>query len=499
MSARAVWRPPWYAWTFIGLAALALTHDVDPGRLRGHWLIIGPLLILVGVLAVRRLWEFPPALTMCAAIALTIFSGAWGQIGLGGFPLDRLLIVMVVLQFLLRAPGVAHSPRLQIRNVHLLMCLAVMYVLASAVTVGTLTSEAGFLSLIDQFGIAPFLMFLVAPAVFPGQRERNLLLATLVGIGAYLGFTAIFESLGPHILVFPRYILHVDATLPGERAGGPFQSSVAEGFATFGCSVAAVMAFVQWREQRRRYLAVAVAVVCIFACFLTLERGVWIGAGAGTMVVALATQTGRRWLIPGVLACAFVIVGALLLSSTLASKTSNRVSNEMTVWARQNQTSAGLRMVAARPLLGFGWDSYRSDSLEYFRQAATYPMSGFAQGSYGTPETPLPLHDTYLSYAVELGLVGALLWLSSLLWGIGGAILSRGSAALRPWKLGLIAITVCFLTIAIFNPYQAPFPVLLLWVWAGAALGRAPLSARGQGAKTAVGISSDAAWRAALQ
>ncbi len=490
MSARAAWHPRWYVWTFVGIAALTFTHEFIPSRLQGHWLIVTPVLIMVGVLALRKLWELPPATTMCAAIVLTIFSGAWYQIGLGGLPLDRLLIVIVLLQFLLRAPGVAHAARLYIRNVHLLMCLTVMYVVGSAVAAGTLTNETGFLSLIDQFGVVPFVVFLVAPAVFAGQRERSLLLATLVGLGAYLGFTAIFESLGPHVLVFPRYILHVDEALPGERAGGPFQSSVAEGFATFGCAVAAVIAYVQWRGQRRRYLAAIVVAVCAAGCFLTLERGVWIAALAATVIAALVTRAGRRRLVPGALAIAIAIAIALVISPDLASKTSHRASDQTTVWDRQNQTSAGLRMVAAKPLFGFGWDTYTTENIEYFRQSALYPMIGYGQsGGIGAPEKPLPLHDTYLSYAVELGLIGALLWLASLFWGIGEAAFTRGPADLHPWKLGLLALTVFFLVVGLFNPYEAPFPVLLLWAWAGVALGPAHLSVPQLRAKTLAAVS----------
>ncbi len=61
------------------------------------------------------------------------------------------------------------------------------------------------------------------------------------------------------------------------------------------------MAFAQWRGQRRRHLALIVGVVCIFGCFLTLERGVWIAALSGTVIAALATRSGRRWLAPGLL------------------------------------------------------------------------------------------------------------------------------------------------------------------------------------------------------
>lgn len=499
MAVRAVWRPPWYAWALLGLVALALMPKIAPSRLHGSGLILVPLLIVAGVLVVRRLWELPPAVTMCAGIALTIFSGAWSQIGLGGLPFNRLLIVIVLFQFLLRAPGTAHAPHLQIRGVHLLMGLAVMYALASALAAGTLTNEMNALILIDQLGVVPFLVFFLAPSVFAGQRERNLLLATLVGVGAYLGFTAIFESLGPHSLVFPRYILHVDTVLPGERAGGPFQSSVAEGFATFGCAVAALIAYTQWRGRRSRSVAAVVAAVCIFGCFLTLERGVWISAVAGIVVMALATRTGRRWLIPGALACALMIGGALLFSSTLAGKASRRVNDQTSVWVRQNQTSAALRMLEAKPLLGFGWGKYSADSTKYFRQAEDYPMNGYSspptcmpQGCTGPIQEPLS--NTYLSYAVELGLIGALLWLVALFWGVGRAIFSPGPADLRPWKLGLMAITTSFLVIAFFNPYQSAFTMLLLWTWSGVASVGMPSSVRERRAKTVPPVRSAAAW-----
>jgi O-antigen ligase len=100
-------------------------------------------------------------------------------------------------------------------------------------------------------------------------------------------------------------------------------------------------------------------------------------------------------------------------------------------------------------------------------------MTGFS-----TFENPLPLHDSYLSNAVELGLVGVVLWLGSLFWGVGGAIFNRGSPELRPWKLGLIAIAVFFAVLAFFDPLQANFTELLLWVWAGMLMVEGPIDQR---------------------
>ncbi len=488
MPERAVWRPPWYAWILTGLVALALTQEIAPARLRGHWVILTPIAICVGVLIVRRLWELNPAITASGAIVLTIFSGAWRQMGLGGLPLDRLLVAVVLMQLLLRAPGAAHTPRLQLRNVHLLMGLTIIYVLVSAAASNTLTTESGFLSLVDMFGIAPFLMFLVTPVVFSGRRERDILLVTLVALGAYLGFIAIFESVGPHGLIFPRYIARVDVELPGERAGGPFQSSVVEGFATYACAVAAVMAFAQWHGQRKRYFAAIVAGVCIFGCFVTLERGVWIAAVVATVVAALATRAGRRRLAPAAAACALVIGGALFISPALSQKTSVRANDQLSVWSRENQTSVGLRMVAAKPLFGFGWASYATNSLAYFQQPADYPQDGYTLDErVGSTTPPLPLHDTYLAFAVELGLVGALLWLVSLLWGVGCSIFHRRSDDLRPWKHGLLAVTVFYLVVALVDPHEQAFPLLLLWSWAGVAFGSEPLRAQARRARSHLG------------
>jgi putative inorganic carbon (hco3(-)) transporter len=493
MTARVTWRPPWYAWVLVGLVGLGAIHYKEPSLLHGYRVVLAVLLVVAAVLVLRRLWELPPAVIVCAAVALSIFSGGWNRMGLGGLALDRLAVLLVVLAFLLRAPGLANTPRLQVRNVHLLLALLLMYVLGSAMVSGTLTSELGGLSLFDQVGVVPFLMFLIAPAVFAGKRERNMLLATLVGVGAYLGFTAIFESLGPHALIFPHYILTADAEAPEARAGGPFQSSVAEGFATFACATAAVIAFSQWRGTRARCLAAVVAVACAIGCFLTLERGVWIAAVVATVVTALTMRVGRRWLLPGAAACALLIGCALLVSPALSNKVSTRVNDNTSLWSRETQTTAGLKMIQARPLFGFGWRQFTSAQIEYFRQANDYPMLG-----YSTSEELQPLHDTYLSYAVELGLVGASLWFVALLWGAGGAVFSKGPPDLHPWKRGLLAVTVFYLVVSLFNPYMASFPMLLFWMWAGVAMGRiTPASWRPRPATIAALPSGDPAWASA--
>lgn len=472
MEMPAVWRPPRLAWPLLGVLALLLIWKLQPQKLEGHWQLATPILIGLGVLALRYLWEQPPAVTMCGAIALSIFSGAWGQMGLGNLPINRLLALLAILQCLLRAPGTVGMPRLQLRNVHLLMALTLLYAIGSAAAAGTLGGEKGFLGLWDTLGVMPYLLFLIAPAVFHGRRERELLLITLLGLGSYLGATAVFEILGPHALVFPRYIVTSDAITPGVlRAGGPFQSAIAEGCATYVCAVAAAIAFGLWRGQRRRWVAAAAGFASLAGCFLTLERGVWAAALLASVVVALGTRQGRRLLVPALVAAALVLGGALAVSSTLSSSTGERADDQRSVWDRETQIGAGLRMVEEKPLLGFGWNRYATDSGEYFRQPFDYPMSGYLPGTLiGTPEVPQPLHNTYLAYAVELGLLGALLWLASLLWAVGEGVFARGPTEMRPWKLGLAAVAIFVLTVILVNPHEPPFAFMILMAWAGIAL-----------------------------
>ena len=470
-----VWRPAWYVWLAIGLAALAALHEREPWLLEGHLLFVTGVALLAVVALAAAMWELPVGGIMCAGIALTIFSGSWGSMGLPGFPFlpDRILIVLALLALALHAPGAAGLPRPRVRDVHLLLAATVLYATASAAAAGTLGGESAIFDLLDRLGAIPFLMLLIAPVVFAGARERDLLLATLVGLGAYLGVTALFETVGPHGLVFPRYIVASDALDPFTQAGGPFREPISEGFACFACGTAAAIACWKWRARRWRFLAGVVVALCALGSFLTLERGVWIAAAAGIVAAALAAPALRRRLLPAVVVCALLIGGALIAFPSLAGHASERAADQTSVWDRQNQTDTALRMIKARPLFGFGWDNYENVSIGYFRQAPSYPMTGFSDSN-----VPLPLHDTYLSNAVELGLVGLALWIACLCWGLGGAIFSRGPEELRPWKLGLLALSVFFCVLAAFDPLQQNFTQLLLWTWAGLCLAGLPASAQ---------------------
>ena len=60
--------------------------------------------------------------------------------------------------------------------------------------------------MLDRLSLVGFVLFFVAPKAFREESDRHILLGTLVALGAYLGLTALFETVGPDALVVPDYI-----------------------------------------------------------------------------------------------------------------------------------------------------------------------------------------------------------------------------------------------------------------------------------------------------
>jgi putative inorganic carbon (HCO3(-)) transporter len=402
-------------------------------------------------------WWLDPAYALSGAILLTPFAGNWPQLGVPG-PLspDRLLLAAGILGALLPSPATAGRPRLRITGAHWLLALAACYALTSAFVVGTLHDRDAVLKIVDAFGIMPFLLFLVAPVVFRTQRQRRLLLGTLVVLGSYLAPTVIFEMSGVDALVFPKYILDATYGIHVERGRGPFADAVANGLALYACAVACGIAAATWRTWPARAYAVMVGLLCIVGAFLSLERSVWIGAVFGTSLAMLATRGLRRYMVIVLVAGAAAIGSALLVIPGLYDTVHTRVTERGILWDRKNLARAALNMVEARPLFGFGWSRFTAESDDYFQQSFDYPLTATHAG----------VHNTPLTYAVDLGLVGMSLWLLGVVLGVGGALATRGPPDLLPWRVGLLAIASAYLVVMSSVP-PTTWLNRSLWLFAG--------------------------------
>jgi putative inorganic carbon (HCO3(-)) transporter len=459
MSARASSWAALAAVAAMGLliAAVAALPQSQVDRATVHYVPAVAAVTLASMAVV--VWRVPPAYTLSAALFLSPFAGNWPELGVPG-PLspDRLLLAGGILSVLLRAPPIADRPRLRLSAAHWALALAALYGVLSALIAGTLTDRDDLLKLVDAFGIMPFLVFLVAPLAFRTPQERRVLLVTFVALGAYLGLTTLFETVKLDALVLPKYILDPKYGIHSGRGRGPFVDAVANGLALYTCAVTCAIAATTWRGRGARSLAGTVGLLCVVGTFLCLERSVWIGAALGTCVALLATPRTRRALVPITAVAALAIAAALVLIPGLSAHVTQRKNDKATLWDRKNLARAAVNMVETKPLFGFGWARFTKDSTDYFQQAFDYPLTATKAG----------VHNTALTYAVELGLVGTTLWAVGLVLGIGSALMTRGPPDLDAWRVGLLAVAAACLFVLNAVP-PTTWPNRSLWLLAGVA------------------------------
>jgi O-antigen ligase len=434
----------------LAAASMALSIDTQSA------LAVAPLAVVLIPVVIYLALTVDPAAVLTGGVVLTPFAGNWQQLGIPGILApDRLLIAAAIVMVVFRAVTGRGEPLPRPRPVHYVLALAGLWAVGNALVAHTLFQRASLLKIVEAFGLFPFLIFYLAPIIYTTERRRQMLLTALVVLGGYLGLTVLFEMAGPHALVWPKYIMDPNYGIHFGRGRGPFADAVANGFALYVCALAACVAASRW-QGRARVAAGAVALLCFTGTLLTLERSVWTGAAVATVVTLVAFARLRRIALPVIVTAVVAVALALLLVPGLSAKVSSRASQQEPVWDRQNLTVAALNMISARPLLGFGWDRFQSDSAPYFRQSLDYPLTA----------TNIDIHNYFLSYAVELGLVGLILWLTGLLMGGFGALATRAPPELEPWRMAFLAIAVCYLLVANSVP-PTVFQNESFWLWAG--------------------------------
>ncbi|HET6999122.1 MAG TPA: O-antigen ligase family protein [Solirubrobacterales bacterium] len=392
------------------------------------------------------------------AVAMTLFSGHWRDLGFPGLlSPDRLLLVVAFVVFLLRDPSLGRRAYFRLTPTHVVLVLAAAFAICSAVAAGTIAETSTLFPLLDRFGLVPFLLFAAGPVAFASEHQRRILLGTFLAIGAYLGLTSLFTGLGLDSLVFPRYIVELGPEVQAGRARGPFGDSAINGVALFYCAVAAAVAYVTIPKTWVRNLALAIGALCVFDLIFTQQRSVWIGALAAALCAAAAAPPLRRRLPLALGLAAVALLAAFVLVPGLHQQTTERIGNQRTEWDRLNLNKAATNMIAERPLLGFGLGTFKEKSGPYFEQDQDFPLTN----------TTGELHNVFLSNATQLGLLGASIWLLGLVLAVGGAIAMRGPPQLYPWRIGLLAIAVMWLVVANLVPMVQAFPNQVLWLWAG--------------------------------
>jgi O-antigen ligase len=396
-----------------------------------------------------------PAWLVAPGIALSVFSGNWGQFGLPIGP-DRLLIAGGLAIALWRVLRKDRPEEVRLGAVHVVLALLAAYAACSAVQSGAILRSTDVYLLLDKLGFLPFAVFALAPAIFPTARERRVLFGCLLALAVYLAVTAVGEASGVHALVYPKYILDPNLGLHADRVRGPFLEASGMGLGLFAGLVVVATATARAQGTRRLLLALA-GVGLVVGLVATVTRHVWIGSAAGTVLALALVPALRRWIPVAIGGGAALVVAVLLVLPGLQHQASDRAQANRPVWDRLNSDRAALDMWEERPLLGQGWGAYAQRGDDYYQLVDAYPLTHVGA-----------VHNVALAYLSELGGLGAGLWALALCLALLPALRRRARApGIEPWRIGLIAIAVDWLVTAMFVPLGYAFPNMLLWTWAG--------------------------------
>jgi len=240
-----------------------------------------------------------------------------------------------------------------------------------------------------------------------------------------------------------------------------------------------------------RWAALALLPVAGAAALLTSSPAGVAGFVASCVVYAVIVASALRTR-PAVKSAGLALLTAVVVGGAAALTAAPDNAGEPSMrreharrerWSYANElrrltVAAEWRMIAERPLTGFGPGSF---SLHYprFRPVEAIKLEGSRYSMIDFPELPL------LGAAVELGAVGAILWL----WLFGAALWTgaRGASALRRagalpesvYAAGFAAAAAGALAAAHFGwAGRAPAPGWYAWPLAGLAAGLVQLAAR---------------------
>ncbi len=325
--------------------------------------------------------------------------------------LDRLLWLALIAYYpIARATGASVARPLD--RVDLLLGAFYAVVVASVLAFDFRHADSRPLSQLLFYHLFPLGIYWVARhAVYTKQTVVGLLTALAV-FGVYLGGTAVAETHELGWLVFPRYIASADNLEFLGRARGPIMNPAGGGILLGLCLGAAVLLGPN-TGRRGKTLLVATSLLILAGVFCTMTRTAWLGAGFGLLAIG-GLAIPARWRMPVVIGCVLVAgaVGATQWETILRfqrDKAQTAADTAESVKLRPILAVVALKMFAERPLTGCGFGHYPEAHEQYLNERP-----------WGLPlekAGPYIQHNVLLNYLVELGLMGAGLYVLVLaLW-----------------------------------------------------------------------------------
>ena len=390
-----------------------------------------------------RLLTYSRVLLAVTAACLPLYAVRWSYGPLPTTLLENLILATIVLYL------VARWRDGSLRFIRSPYDIGIVLLLLSGViSVFVAKDHRAALGLYRAYFIEPVALFYVATDLL---RRRADFRALLIGLG--LG-TSIFAVM--NIVVFAAVALQHNIHF-GAPPSAIYTSSNAVAMFLEPPAAFAIGMILFADERRDRMMALAWALILAVAFVLTFSRGGYLALAIfGVLtVIRVRPDLRRPLLIVGVVAAAAVLVTVLVASTTPLMKSRfSYVALNYTLQTRAAIFTATFHMIAAHPILGVGLGGY---VFRLHKFIEIYP------------------HDLYLTFWVELGLLGLLAFLyifvrlgvsawralslasgleKALLWGVAGTVVTwavhgivdspywKNDMAVEFWLVVAIAVAV---------------------------------------------------------
>ena len=391
---------PWYRQDMGSplILAVGLTLSIAIGYLLAGDTTLLPFVLAAAVPAFVIVSRFPAGAILIWMLVVPYFVSPTGEAGLVFNLVHRTLIPGALLAVIVT--GWARSPRAQrfrpgVAEAAMLAYLALVTLNLMLYSADTNTS---LIRLYDR-AIVPMAAYLLIRVTQPTTAELGW------AVPAALVTVLVQAVVGTLSWVAPGVLPHQWLDLVGVRTvgtlGNPNSFSVAM---VFGAMV--FFAWRRWAGARGRLLIAAVLVLAGFFVFLSFARASWLG---GLLVVGGLIVGHPRLVLPwaaavGVIA---VLLGATVFTNEVAFA-QQRLATESTAESRIIGDVASLRMIAAEPVLGWGYNNYNL----YWDRFKENVGDILAEAG-GTS------HNAFLTIAAETGLFALLLFVLPTLWWLG--------------------------------------------------------------------------------
>jgi O-antigen ligase len=376
-------------------------------------------------------------------VATCVFPAEFFAIDLGGltWTLDRLCLLCIAAQLAIRWwRGELVYDR--VLSVDVALVLFSLWLIARTITqpLGAVVpgQPPTLMHLVNGY-LIPFFLYVVLRTAKLEPKQLKWPLVILIGLGCYLGVTAVLEVAKLWGLVFPRFISDPTIGIHFGRARGPMLQSVRLGVVLLACLVPLLVTTI-WLNPNRRFswaTAALLAPLMTVALLVTYTRSVWMGLGFAIVMLVWLGLEGlpRRAAIVGML-FAGLAIGIIKGPDLVAFKREySAAETRESTYMRAAFAYVSMQMFKDRPVTGFGFNQFQVYNLPYLSDRSTDIRVESIRGYVH--------HNSFLSLLVDLGLIGfALYTFVGLTSAIQAYVLWHMQAAPK-WARGLALIAFC--------------------------------------------------------